>query len=214
LCVSRWVDRASAETGIRLTALERRRLIAALLSRRHLILSGPTGIGKRQLAYELALAITNGQQGRVCWLQGHPWWATGTGDVGFFVNLQTSLSAWQLAYFTESILNERMPATQHISGLNHGSRTHDDTGEFVVGVERMSRFEIELYYSVYAAWLIKSAQAEPRRVSTRLIGTYDCDVPPDPSDFIVDLTAVIHLSGAQRRTVTSPLAPLRKDTGW
>lgn len=56
-CVAAWVDRASAAPGLKLTDLERRRLIAALLTRPHLILSGPAGAGKRRLASALALAI-------------------------------------------------------------------------------------------------------------------------------------------------------------
>jgi hypothetical protein len=193
-CVRKWVDRAINESGVSLTPLERRRLIAALLSRRHLILSGPAGAGKRQLAYELALSVANGTKDRVCRLQGHPWWATGTGDVGFFVDLQTNFSAWQLANFAESILDERLPAIQHVSRSNRGSQTRDNIGEYVVCVERLSRLEIELYYSVFATWMTKRAQAEARPVPIRLIGTYDSALPPDLDDHILDRTAVVHLT--------------------
>jgi len=99
-----WVDRACTAADVGLTARERRRLIAALLVRRHLILSGPAGIGKCRLAYALALSFTQGRQSRVCLLQGHPWWAARTGDLGRFVELQTDFSVWRLAYFVESAL--------------------------------------------------------------------------------------------------------------
>ena len=210
LSANMWVDRATAETGIRLTAPERRRLIAALLSRRHLILSGLSDIGKRKFAHELALSITNGQKDRVCLLQGHPWWATGTDNVGYFVDLQTRFSTWQLAYFADFLLTKRAPTTQQVSGSDQGSQTHDNTDGYVVCVERLSRLEIEFYYGAFAAWLLKSAPVKTRPAPIRLIGTYDSDMPPDQDDFTLGLTAVIHLSGVQRRGVTSLIAPIRK----
>jgi hypothetical protein len=77
----------------------------------------------------------------------------------------------------------------------------------------MSRFEIELYYRVFAAWLLKSAEEEARPVPIRLIGTYDSCVSPDPRDLIVGLTALVHLNGAQRRRAQSLLPISRISIG-
>ncbi len=69
-CVSDWVDRAVELAGVRLADLVRRRLIALLLSRPHLILTGVPGIGKIRLARALAVSGVGGQEDRVCRLIG------------------------------------------------------------------------------------------------------------------------------------------------
>ncbi len=53
-----------------LADLVRRRLIASLLSRPHLILSGVPGIGKMRLARALAVSGVGGLEDRVCRLIG------------------------------------------------------------------------------------------------------------------------------------------------
>ena len=83
-CVTAWVDGARDEAGVRLTDLARRRLIAGLLARPHLILSGPAGAGKQRLAEALALSIAARRSSRVCLLQGHPWWAENTCDTSHY----------------------------------------------------------------------------------------------------------------------------------
>lgn len=187
--VTTWVDRACAVTSIRLTELQRRRLIAALLSRRNLILSGPFGIGKCQLAHALALSITQGRESRVCLLQGHPWWAARTGNVGRFVQLQTEFSAWRLAYFTESALHGEQPLSR--------VQADGDAGDYVAWVARMSPVEIDLYFRVVTEWLIRSAGGNARSMPIRLIGTYDTNTPPHLDDQILRATALVHLSNAR-----------------
>ncbi|MFQ6059088.1 MAG: hypothetical protein ACE5MB_09465 [Anaerolineae bacterium] len=172
-------------TGIRLTDLERRRLIAALLSHRHLILSGPAGIGKCQLAYALALSIAQGRQSRVCLLQGHPWWAARTGNIGHFVELQTEFSVWRLAYFMESALHGQRPSAR--------AQTEGDTDDYVACVTRMSPAEVEFYFGVVSQWLLGSARDSVGSVPIRLIGTYDSSTPPDLDDQILRTTALVHL---------------------
>ena len=104
-------------------------LVAALLSRQHLILSGRAGIGKRQLAHSLALSIAEGRQDHVRLIQGHPWWAARTGNVGFFVNLQTQFSVWQLAIFIEAVLNGAP-----LSSRNGSTEIVLASGSFVLGI--------------------------------------------------------------------------------
>jgi DNA polymerase III delta prime subunit len=186
-CATTWVDRACAATNIRLADRERRRLIAALLSRQHLILSGPAGIGKRRLAYALALSIVDGQESHMSLLQGHPWWASKTNDVAYFVNLQTRFSEWRLAYFMESVLPSQQPPSQ--------VQAENGTGDYGVCVERMSPVEIDFYFRAVSYWLLKSAQSKADRVSIRLIGTYDSSIPPDLDDQIQRVAALVHLSG-------------------
>ena len=186
-CITVWVDRACAGAGLRLTDLERRRLIAAMLARQHLILSGRSGIGKRRLAHALALSITGGRRNYVCVIQGHPWWAASTGDIARYVGLQTKFSTWRLADFIEFARHGTQLASQ-IQAMR------DD--DYVVCVERMSPVEIDFYFGGLSQWLLKGAPDQAVFVSLRLIGTYDSDTPPDLDDRILRVTALVHLSSA------------------
>ncbi len=174
-----WVDRALSETGIRLTDLERRQLMAALISRPHLVLSGPGGIGKSRLAQSLARCITDERPGHVCTLQDHPWWAAGTGDVAYFTHLQTVFSAWRLAHFMESVPHDA-----------HG------TEAYVICVERISLAEIDCYFEMLLLWLAREARSETNSVPLRLIGTYDSNTPPDLDPRVRRMAALVHLGGS------------------
>ncbi len=187
-CTITWGDRACARTGVRRTHLERRRLIAALLSRQHLILSGRSGIGKRQLAHALALSIAGGRQDYVRLIQGHPWWAADTGDVARYVGLQTEFNMWRLADFLGFALNGRQPFSR--------SRVERDVGDYVVCIERMSPVEIDSYFGMLAQWLLEGALDQTGPVSLRLIGTYDSDTPPDLDGRIRRVAALVHLDSA------------------
>jgi len=202
--ITNWVDRAVGLAGVELGDLERRRLIAGLLSRRHLILSGPTGIGKRQLARALALAGVDGQRDRICWLQGHPWWAENTSDAGRFVELQTGFSLWRLAQFADSLLNACpeiwLPlAHQSLSHMRLPKGPDQAFGEgtglcsHVVCVERMSPVEIELYFGVVAKWLLQNEAGETGLLPIRLVGTYDSRVPAMLDTHSSHLVALVHL---------------------
>ena len=208
-CSTTWVDRATAETGIRLTALERRRLIAALLARQHLILSGPACIGKRRLAYELALSIVDGQQYRVCLLQGHPWWAARTSDVGYFVNLQSRFSMWQMAHFTTSVLNGTRAFSRESSKkippeLNLTAQAEGDTDSYVVCVECMSPAEIDLYFRVILPSFSESVPSTTASAPVRLIGTYDSLTPLDLDEHVMQVAALVHLGRAHCGNVKEP----------
>lgn len=185
-CATTWVDRACAATNVRLADRERRRLIAALLSRQHLILSGPAGIGKRRLAYALALSIVGGRDSHVCLIQGHPWWASKTNDVAYFVNLQAEFSQWRLAYFVEPLLHGKQPASQ--------VRVEEDNGDYVACIEQMSPVELDFYFKVVWQCLLKSSPNQPGNVPLRLIGTYDIRTPPDLDAQIRRFAALVHLS--------------------
>jgi len=88
VCLASSVERVCAETGIRLTDEERRQLIGGFLERQHLILSGPRGGRKCELARALAFSLVDGRRDRVCTLLGHPWWAGDTDDVAYYANMQ------------------------------------------------------------------------------------------------------------------------------
>lgn len=182
-CGTQWVDHALAVTGITLTDLERGRLLAALLTRPHLILSGPVGSGKCRLASALALAICQGRQHQVRLIQGHPWWAARTGQVARYVGMQSNLSAWRLADFIVSVL--------HRPQLAAGG------GVYVAYVERMSPVEIELYFGRLALSLRQTSTNDGKPVPLRLIGTYDSQCKPDLAARILRTTALVHVGGAQ-----------------
>jgi hypothetical protein len=184
-------------TDVRVTDLEQRQLIAAMLARQHLILSGPAGIGKRQLAHALSLSIAGGRQDSVRLIQGHPWWAADTADVARYVGLQMEFSMWRLADFLGFALNGRQPLSR--------SRVETDVGDYVICVERMSPVEIDSYFGVLGQWLLEGAPDQAGSVSLRLIGTYDSDTPPDLDGRIRRVVALVHLSNAPRGTVKSLL---------
>ncbi len=187
-CVITWVDDAGAVAGTELTALERRRLIAALLSRQHLILSGRSGIGKRQLAYALALSIAGGRQDFVRLIQGHPWWAANTGNIARYVGLQTEFNTWRLADFLGFALNGRLPFSP--------SRVETHVGDYVVCIERVSPVEVDSYFGALAQWLLGGALDQIGPVSLRLIGTIDSETPPDLDGRIQRVAALVHLDSA------------------
>ena len=187
-CTITWVDRACARTGVRMTHLERRRLIAALLSRQHLILSGRSGIGKRQLAHALALSIAGGRQDHVRQIQGHPWWAASTGNIARYVGLQTEFNTWRLTDFLSFALRGRQPLPR--------DQAERESGGYVVCVERMSPIEIDFYFGALSWWLIKGVPDQVSNVSLRLIGTYDSDTSPGLDDRIGHIAALVHLDSA------------------
>lgn len=198
-CAIEWVDQACSTAGIRLTDEQRRQLIAALLARRHLILSGPSGAGKHRLAKALALAMAQNRSSNVRTIQGHPWWAVKTGDTARYVVLQSDLSLWRLNDFVESISPE--------SGLPLGaaSTSRDDIGggDYVAVVERMSPVEVELYFGQFSWWLSRQGPSMSH-IPLRLIGTYDSDMRPALDDHVLRLTAQVHLGNAPLLPAMSP----------
>ena len=100
------VERACAETGLRLSDAERCQLIGGLLARQHLIMSGSPGSRQclRDLAQALAMLLAEGREDHVCSVSGHPWWASGTGDVAYYANMQMAFSEWRLVYFLADVL--------------------------------------------------------------------------------------------------------------
>jgi hypothetical protein len=203
-CVTHWVDRAIELAGVELAGLARRRLIGGLLSRPHLILSGSAGVGKVQLARALALAGVDGQSDRICWIQGHPWWAADTTDVGHFVELQTDFSLWRLALFANTVLNDGAPIRSPVGHPAHvharvGTKAPESNGDRigacrqVACVERMSPVEIELYFGVVARWLVQNGGDGSGPLPLRLVGTYDSLVPPVLDEQIGRLVVVVHL---------------------
>jgi len=201
VCVTNWVDRAWRAAGVRLTELERRRLIAALLARPHLILSGPAGIGKGRLARALSLSGVNDERGRVCFLQGHPWWAANTANVSHFVELQTDYSLWRLAHFAYSAVNGEESfspdvMTEAAAGNGQGGEPADQICVHVACVERLSPVEIELYFRVFAEWLLRDGAGESWFLPLRLIGTFDSLAPPHLDERVRRITGLVHLSGS------------------
>jgi hypothetical protein len=205
-CVTQWVDLSLAAAKVQVTDLERRQLIATLLSRPHLILSGPPGVGKGQLVRTLALVGVEGERDRVCWLRGHPWWAANTASVGRFVELQTDLSLSRLAHFANSARDAEESSLRYggTGSFKAANRNGREAGPmhgvcaFVACVERVSPVEIELYFRVVAEWLVtngKGAKGASSFVPLRLVGTYDGTTPPNLDDRILRVTGLVHLSG-------------------
>lgn len=188
LCATEWVDQACLSTGIRLTGAARRQLIAGLLAHRHLILSGPSGVGKTRLSDALALCMVQGRTNCVRSIQGHPWWAAHTQDVARFVTMQTDHSVWRLADFVECIEWEQTSPAP--------AATDSDTQEHVALVYEMSPVEIELYFGRFLWWLNGRRQHGGSPIPLRLVGTYTTDSPPLLDDHILRLAALVHLGRA------------------
>lgn len=190
-CVVGSVERICAETGIRLTDEERRQLIAGLLARQHLILSGPPGGRKCELARALAFLLVDERRDRVCTLVGHPWWAGNTDDVAYYANMQMAYSEWRLVYFLAAVLadEQRTP----------GVRSVDSVGGYVVCIERMSPAEIGLYFGTLPYKLAAARQGTRRDIPVRFIGTYDSDTPPALDAWTLRVAASVHVNAASDR---------------
>jgi hypothetical protein len=183
VCATAWVKQACARSGVVLTALARRRLIAALLSHRHLILSGPAGIEKERLIQALAQAVTQGRQSNIQEIQGHPWWAAGTGDVARFVNMQTEFSVWRFLEFVGSALDRDVRVPPH---------------EYVACIQRMSPVEVSIYFDKFLGWLEGTARSRKASHSLRLFGTYDGSMPPVLDGRERPLFALVHLARVEQ----------------
>ncbi len=189
-CAVTWVDQACARAGIRLPAPARRRLIATLLARQHLIISGPTDAGKRRLARALALAMTRDRPSQVLTVQGHPWWAAETEDIARFIELQTRYSLWRLAGFVERLLHSARPSP---SAEGRPSRVH------VICIERMSPVEIEIYFHKFLQWLTRTEQELGVPIPLRLIGTFDHVTRPKLDERLLHVVGLVHLEGMGQR---------------
>lgn len=186
-CVSLWVDNAIAASSIELTDRERRQLIAALLARRHLLLTGPADIGKRLLARSLASAVTSGEPDRVRVVSGHPWWAAQTGDVTRFVNVQTTYNLWRLADFVSDVATSVAQAIQIPTPVEK---------VFVAVVERMSRAETDAYFGPFTKKETPSSTLGQAAGQLRIFGTFDADESPYLPGNIERAVAAIHLKRA------------------
>jgi hypothetical protein len=171
------VHEACRRSSFDMPANQRRQLISALMARRHLILSGPAGLDKTDLAMELALALVQRRQNQLRLIQGHPWWAAGTGDTGRFVNLQMEFSVWRLVDFVDNTAN------------GTSSIPHDH----VALITRMSPVETDFYFGAFAQWLFQTEQQRGAAAPLRLIGTCDSPRPPRLDARILQTTAVVHL---------------------
>jgi len=187
-CAIHWVDQAVAQSGVCLTDGERRQIIAGLLSRPHLLLCGPSGTGKRRLADALAQSIAGKQGDRVRILQGHPWWATATGDVSAFVTAQMNYNTWRLVDFVSAAIDA---AGQR--DVNQRAQPH---GSFVLCVVAMSPAEVDFYFrgiaDLWQTLLNKRMLAQ----SVRIFGTTDGETSPPLSSEIAPTVTIVHMGGA------------------
>jgi len=191
-CVMGMVERACAETGIKLANEIRCQLIAGLLARRHLILSDPTATGKCELARTLAMSLADGREDHVCSVLGHPWWAGGTGDVAYYANMQIAYSEWRLVYFLADMLAGKQETP--------GNRPVDRAGSYVVCIERMSPAEIELYFGLLPYRLAAARQGMPGDVPVRLIGTYDSATLPILDARTLHVASLVHVDATGDRS--------------
>ena len=187
-CTVVQIDSITTRTDLHLAGTERQRLIAALLARRHIILSGPAGIGKRRLARALALAVADNHLRQVITIQGHPWWAAKTGDVARFVEMQTQFSILRFGYFLEDILRDKTPPPS--------TRKREGSRHFAVCIMRMSPLEIEFYFRQILRWLRIRRHNEESTIPLHLIGTYDGESPPLLDDSIRRIAAVVHFTSS------------------
>jgi len=191
VCVAGLVERVCAETGIRLSDAERCQLIGGLLARQHLILSGSPGSRHCELAQALAMLLAEGREDHVCSVSGHPWWASGTGDVAYYANMQMAFSEWRMVYFLADVLADGQETP--------GNRSVNRTGSYVVCIERMSPAEIELYFGLLPYRLAAARQGMPGDVPVRLVGTCDNDTAPTLDARTLRVAALVHMDAIGAR---------------
>jgi hypothetical protein len=121
----------------------------------------------------------------VCSLQGHPWWAAGTGDVARYVELQTEFSLWRLTNFIEPLLAAR----ESLPSLRTGAQE----GVYVACIERMSPVEVDSYFGRFAQWIFRQEQERISSISLRLVGTVDGNIPPVLDAPVHRFAALVHL---------------------
>jgi hypothetical protein len=179
-CTTTWVDQATRASDFILTNPERQRLLAAFLARRHIVFSGPIGIGKTQLAQALAAAMTGDYHRQTLTIQGHSGWMAKTGDAAGFVQMQARFNILRLNYFVEDILQNRT--------LWSDTHTKHSFGDDVISIHNMSLPEIDLYFKGSLPWLTGDEGEFP----LRLLGVYDSETPPDLDPDVLRVVALVH----------------------
>jgi hypothetical protein len=177
VCVPALVDRAIARSGVAVEQHDRFRLIAALLGRQHLILSGSDTILLNALARALADELAEEREEYVCRFPGHPWWAAGTERVGYYAQMNESVAMWRLCYF----LADALPETA----------SEDYGRQRVVCVQSMSMAEVGYYYEFLARQLASVPELAQSQVA--LVGAYVGVAPLSLSPVAERLTSVVHL---------------------
>jgi hypothetical protein len=177
VCVPALVDRAIARSGLALETPDRFRLIAALLGRRHLIISGKNNAALGSLVGMLGEELAGRREDYLCKLPGHPWWAAGTERCGYYAEMQENVGIWRLSYF----LADALP----------GQPDTDCSLRRVVCIQNMSLAEVEYYYEFLARQLARVPELTQIRVA--LLGAYTAETPPALSPIAQRWTSVVHV---------------------
>lgn len=177
VCVPALVDRASARSGMAVETQGRFRLIAALLGRRHLIITGGSSAALGALVETLGEELTGRREDYLCKLPGHPGWAAGTELCSYYAEMQENFGVWRLSYFLADALPAQ-PAT-------------DLSLQRVVCIQNMSLAEVEYYYEFLARQLVRVPELAQTRVA--LLGAYTGETPPALSSIAQRWTSVVQL---------------------
>jgi hypothetical protein len=155
----------------------------ALKSSRFVILTGPQDMDKMRLAQGVAQALVG--QSSLQWssFEAHPWWSTHTGHPGHF-----------------AIVHARFNAVKVSDLIEFASGGEKQELPFFVGIQRMSRAEIECYFRDLPRGLLWQADAStvPVRLPSNLFvtGTFDVDKVGSAAlsgDAISLYAAVVHI---------------------
>lgn len=177
VCVPALVDRAIARSGVAVETQDRFSLIAALLGRRHLIISANNDGALGSLVEMLGEELAGHREDYLCKLPGHPWWAAGTERCGYYAEMQENVGIWRLSYF----LADALP----------GQPDTDCSLQRVVCIHNMSLAEVEYYYEFLARQLVRVPELAQTRVA--LLGAYTGETPPALSPIAQRWTSVVHV---------------------
>lgn len=172
-----------------------------LKGKRFVILVGPPDVDRMPLAQGIAKTLVGQPTFQWSRFQAHPWWSTHTGHPGYFAIAHARFNALKLSNLIE------------LASENEKGRL-----PFFVGVERMSRAEVECYFHDLPRGLLWRADASTVCIhlpdNVWVTGTLDLD---EENNFawsrdVSHYTAVVHVGHddlvfpERRRNVVQPEA--------
>jgi YHS domain-containing protein len=116
------LTQTAAITGVQIEPTFVTHFYVTLKTERLAILAGPPHSGKSIWVQSLARYLTGGHPLQCQMMGGHAWWASRSGNVGFFTQLQMRLNSAKILAMAEEVLRPKNARRIFIGGLIHISQ--------------------------------------------------------------------------------------------